>query len=111
MKLASFQVQTPVGRFTRIGHVQQDNTLIDLSSAYAALRSHEGEPQPYRLAEALVPPDMKRFIEAGSTALKEAQRAVSYVLEERPGEGPQGETLVLPCPTLSCFLPCPIPTL
>jgi 2-keto-4-pentenoate hydratase/2-oxohepta-3-ene-1,7-dioic acid hydratase in catechol pathway len=109
MKLASFQVQTPVGRFTRIGHVQQDNTLVDLSSAYAALRSHEGEPQPYRLAEAIVPPDMKRFIEAGNTALKEAQRAVSYVLEERPGEGPQGETLVFAMSDVILLPPLPHP--
>jgi 2-keto-4-pentenoate hydratase/2-oxohepta-3-ene-1,7-dioic acid hydratase in catechol pathway len=109
MKLASFQVQTPVGRFTRIGHVQQDNTLIDLSSAYATLRSHEGEPQPYRLAEAIVPPNMKRFIEAGNTALKEAQRAVSYVLEERPGEGPQGETLVFAMSDVILLPPLPHP--
>ena len=42
MKLASFQVQTPVGRITRIGGVQPDNSIVDLSSAYAALRSRVG---------------------------------------------------------------------
>ena len=94
MKLTSFQVQTRVGRFTRIGSVQPDNTIIDLSSAYAALKAHEGNPQPYRLMDALAaPPDMKRFIEAGSTVLKEAQGAVSYVQEEQAEEGPQGESL------------------
>ncbi len=63
MKLASFQVQTPVGRFTRIGSVQGDDQLIDLSSAYVTLQARRGEAQPYRLKEAFVPPDMRRLIE------------------------------------------------
>ena len=67
MKMASFQVQTSVGRFTRIGSVQPGDSLIDLSAAYAALKAKDGEPHPYRFVEALVPPDMKRFIEAGDT--------------------------------------------
>ena len=119
MKLASFQVQTRVGRFTRIGAVQPDDTIIDLSSAYAALKAHEGEPQPYRLMEALTPPDMKRFIEGGNTALKEAQRAVNYVLEKlaKVGaqhavpllEGPQGESLVFSVSDVILLPPLPHP--
>ena len=97
MKLASFQVSTPVGRFGRIGAVQEDGTLIDLTSAFAALKSHEGEANPYPLTEALTPPDMRRFIEAGPTALREAGRAVEFALEEgrkKRLEGPRGESLV-----------------
>ena len=118
MKLASFQVQTPVGRFTRIGSVQPEDTVLDLSSAYAALKAREGEPHPYRLANALVPPDMKRFIEGGKTALQEAQRAVNYVLEEgakvgresgRRPEGPQGECLVFAMSDVILLPPLPHP--
>ena len=112
MKLASFQVQTRVGRFTRIGSVQPDGTVVDLSSACAALIDREGEPYPYRLAEALVPPDMKRFIEMGDTALKEAARAVDYVLEGVGGanlEGPQGESLVFALSEVTLLPPLPHP--
>ena len=113
MKLASFEVQTRIGRFTRIGSVQPDGVIIDLSSAGVALKSHQGEPQPYRLVEALVPPDMRRFIEAGSTALDEAQRAVNYVLEKRAKggtpEGPQGESLVFPISDVALLSPLPRP--
>ena len=109
MKLATFQVQTQIGTFNRIGAVQSDNSIVDLSSAYAALKSHEGEPQPYRLAEALLPPDMKSFIEAGPTALKEAGRAVDYVLEKRPEQGSQGEKLRFSLADVSLCSPLPRP--
>ena len=113
MKLACFQVQTPIGRFTRIGSVQKDDTVIDLTSAYASLKAQEGERYPYRLAEVLVPPDMKRFIEGGGTALKEAQRATNYVLEERSREkvqeGPQGESLVFAMSDVTLLPPLPHP--
>ena len=82
MKLATFQVSTPIGRFNRIGAVQSDSTLIDLTSSYATLKLHEGEDNPYPLTEALAPPDMKRFIEAGPTALIEAGRSVDFVLSK-----------------------------
>ena len=109
MKLASFQVGTPVGRFTRIGAVQADGTIIDLSSSYAALKAWEGEPQSYRVMEALVPPDMRRFVEAGSTALKEAQRAVDYALHEQPSKGPQGESLSFAMADVQLLPPLPRP--
>lgn len=111
MKLASFQVQTSVGRFTRIGSVQPGDSLIDLSAAYAALKAKDGEPHPYRFVEALVPPDMKRFIEAGDTALKEAQRAVDYVREGSANtpHGPQGESLVYAMSDVHLLAPIPHP--
>ena len=97
MKLATFQVSTPIGRFNRIGAVQSDSTLIDLTSSYATLKLHEGEDNPYPLTEALAPPDMKRFIEAGPTALTEAGRSVDFVLSKNSGSmitGPRGESLI-----------------
>src|SRR5713101_3736301 len=98
MKLASFQVQTLVGRFTRIGSVQGPFHLIDLSSAYVALQARRGEVQPYRLMEAFVPPDMRRLIEGGASALQAAREAEAFVLEAQSKgqapQGPQGETLV-----------------
>ena len=56
-----------------------------------------------------MPPDMKRFIEAGKTALKEGQRAVSYILEERAKEGPQGESAVFAMSDVILLPPQPRP--
>ena len=110
MKLASFHVQTPVGRFNRIGNVQGGGSILDLSSAYATLKDREGEAQPYQLMEAVVPPDMKRFIETGSTALHEAQRAVEFVLQEGTDiHGPQGESLVFAMDQVQLLPPLPRP--
>ncbi|GIX48045.1 MAG: 2-hydroxyhepta-2,4-diene-1,7-dioate isomerase [Candidatus Tectimicrobiota bacterium] len=112
MKLASFQVQTPVGRFVRIGSVQGER-LIDLSSAYVTLLAQQGEPQPYRLMEALVPPDMRRLIEGGERALEAARAAEAFAGEalargQLPA-GPQGEQLVFALNEVRLLPPLPRP--
>ena len=113
MKLTSFQVQTPVGRFPRIGSVQGTTHLIDLSSAYVTLQARRGEAQPYRLMEAFVPPDMRRLIEGGASALQAAREAEAFVLEAQSKgqvpQGPQGETLVFAMQEVALLPPLPHP--
>ena len=65
MKLYSFQVHTPVGTFTRVGALR-DQQLVDLNMAYARFLADQQEVQPYRLANAQVPPTMLEFREGGS---------------------------------------------
>ncbi len=112
MKLATFQVQTPVGRFVRIGSVQGEQ-LIDLSSAYVTLLAQRGEPQPYRLMEALVPPDMRRLIEGGDNALQAAREAEAFVRQALASgqvpQGPQGEQLVFALQEVTLLTPLPQP--
>lgn len=108
MKLASFQVQTRVGRFNRIGAVQDNNTLIDLTSSYVALLDREGRTNFYGVAETIVPSDMKAFVEGGDFSLKEAGRAVDYVLHLPTGassQGPRGESLVFGMDEVSILPP------
>nr|WP_238717351.1 hypothetical protein [Natronorubrum halophilum] len=60
MKLATFEVRTPVGPVERIGAVAEaaesegvaagEATLVDLTAAYAATLEAEGEPEPTSLA-------------------------------------------------------------
>lgn len=112
MKLAAFQVQTPVGRFMRVGSVQADR-LIDLSSAYVTLLAWQGETQPYRVMEAMVPPDMRRLIEGGDRTLRAARDAEAFVLEALSQgdvpQGPQGEELVFALPEVRLLPPLPQP--
>jgi 2-keto-4-pentenoate hydratase/2-oxohepta-3-ene-1,7-dioic acid hydratase in catechol pathway len=94
MKLVSFHIDTPVGRFVRVGALHAD-TIIDLNMAYTRLLADQGEAQPYRLANAAVPQTMLELLEGGPTAMDRARDAFNRAV--RAGKqilGPSGETIV-----------------
>ncbi len=72
-----------------------DDRVVDLHSACALyLRDVENESAFYRLAEALVPPEMRALFEGGDTSLEAAHKAFDYVLQQDGGApGPGGETI------------------
>jgi len=73
--------------------------IVDLHTACALyLRDVKGEAIFYRLADALVPPDMRALFRGGDTSLDATRKALEYV-GQLPGggskaAGPRGETLV-----------------
>src|SRR5438132_11256526 len=76
----------------------RDNSVVDLSYAYAKY-AHEknGEPHPIGLAEALVPSDLARLIEAGPRALDNAEQALDYLFAAAPHQrDPRGTAVVYP---------------
>jgi 2-keto-4-pentenoate hydratase/2-oxohepta-3-ene-1,7-dioic acid hydratase in catechol pathway len=89
MKLATFEVNTSLGRFSRLGLVleavasssgESVFALIDLNAAYAQfLAETDGRPQPVRWADFLLPPDMRAFLELGAPALQAARDAAAAV--------------------------------
>lgn len=92
MRLVTFE---NCARQSRIGAVIPNDKIVDLTLA-CALRLHDlkHESAPYRLAEALVPPDMRALFSGGDTSLSAAYEALDYVLKEsRELRGPQGETI------------------
>jgi 2-keto-4-pentenoate hydratase/2-oxohepta-3-ene-1,7-dioic acid hydratase in catechol pathway len=94
MKLVSFRIETPVGPFVRVGALSTE-TIIDLNMAYVRMLTDQGEPQPYRLANAGVPSTMLELLEGGPPAMDRARQALSFV--GRAGKqiaGPSGETIV-----------------
>lgn len=103
MKLATFDVQTPIGRVERIGAVEESTedetapageaTLVDLTAAYGAVLEAEGEPAPADLAHARVPPEMIAFLERGDRAIADAREALAYAAETDAERGPGGATL------------------
>ncbi len=101
MKLVSLQVRTPVGLFQRTGALH-GQTIVDLNMAYASMLAGQKESQPYRLANAIVPPTMLEFLEGGPSAMAAARQAFAYAI--RQGEhwkGPDGQMAVYPAhPTL-----------
>ncbi|MCC7107389.1 MAG: fumarylacetoacetate hydrolase family protein, partial [Chloroflexi bacterium] len=74
MRLVTFEVQTLLGRFERIGALAH-GTVVDLTSASSALLAESQEASAaQRHAEGLVPPDMIRFLEGGPAARELADR-------------------------------------
>jgi 2-keto-4-pentenoate hydratase/2-oxohepta-3-ene-1,7-dioic acid hydratase in catechol pathway len=92
MRLITFE---NIAKQSRIGAITPDERVVDLNTACALyLRDVEGENAYYRLAEALVPADMRQLFEGGDTSLEAAHKAFDYALHhEEDGAGPRGETV------------------
>ncbi|HEV8016496.1 MAG TPA: fumarylacetoacetate hydrolase family protein [Stellaceae bacterium] len=78
----------------RVGAVK-DNSVIDLSAAYAKyLHEAKGETRADELAAALVPSDLARLIEGGRHALDEAQKALDHLAHAANQNAVNGARLV-----------------
>jgi 2-keto-4-pentenoate hydratase/2-oxohepta-3-ene-1,7-dioic acid hydratase in catechol pathway len=95
MRLVTFE--NPV-RQKRVGALGPAREIIDLNLASALyLRDVERESACYRLADALVPGEMRLLFEGGDTTMEAAQKAMQYALEaarEQLVEGPSGEPII-----------------
>jgi 2-keto-4-pentenoate hydratase/2-oxohepta-3-ene-1,7-dioic acid hydratase in catechol pathway len=101
MKLVTFENSA---RQSQIGALLGERQIVDLNLACALyLRDVEGEPIFYRMADALVPPDMRALFQGGDTSLEAARKALDYVAHldadfasHGAGHvtGPGGETLI-----------------
>src|SRR5882762_7560970 len=94
MKLVTFE---NAARQSRIGALVGDyHQIVDLHTACALyLRDVEGEAIFYRMADALVPPDMRALFRGGDTSLEAAHKAFDYVTHlGADAAGPRGERLV-----------------
>jgi 2-keto-4-pentenoate hydratase/2-oxohepta-3-ene-1,7-dioic acid hydratase in catechol pathway len=92
MRLVTFE--NPA-RQSRIGAVGAEERIVDLNTACALyLREVENEGAFYRLADALVPPDMRMLFEGGDTSLEAAHKAFEFAAQLAGQEGgPRGERL------------------
>ncbi|HTR23027.1 MAG TPA: fumarylacetoacetate hydrolase family protein [Terriglobales bacterium] len=96
MKLLTFE--TPA-RQSRVGALIGNGTIVDLHAACALhLRNVRHEPIFYRMADALVPPNMRALFRGGDTSFDAARRALDYVMQlaesGSKAAGPRGETLI-----------------
>jgi len=94
MKLVTYSLKTPLGKFSRIGALLDDKVL-DLNLAYAAhLKSTGDTERYYEIADALLPEDMLSFIEGGKQSSKAARRAVKFFKANPKALGPEEEPLL-----------------
>jgi len=79
----------------RIGAVTAEEQIVDLNSACALyLRDVENEGAFYRLADALVPAEMRQLFEGGDTSLEAAHKAFDYAVHQgNETLAPRGETI------------------
>jgi len=92
MKLVTFQDSV---RRSRIGAVKADGRVVDLNAAYALyLRDVREEGAYARLADAVVPPNMRALFEGGDSSLEAAHRGFEHARNLEPhATGVHGEPL------------------
>jgi 2-keto-4-pentenoate hydratase/2-oxohepta-3-ene-1,7-dioic acid hydratase in catechol pathway len=89
MRLITFEDTV---RRSRTGALAPDGRIVDLNSACALyLRDVESEGAFYRLADVLVPPNMRELFAGGDTSLEAARKALDHVLGSESIFGPNGE--------------------
>ena len=94
MKLCTFEVRTPLGLYSRLGAVT-DQGIADLNFACARLLRAQGEPQPQKVADALLPADMLEYLRGEERAADLARRSLEALRAAPPDSpGPRGETLL-----------------
>ncbi len=95
MKLITFEVETVLGRFSRLGALMGDR-ILDLNSAYAWHLHEQGDPQAKRVADVLIPANMRQFLENGERAMENARLMQEYYKTHMFADniGLNGETLV-----------------
>jgi 2-keto-4-pentenoate hydratase/2-oxohepta-3-ene-1,7-dioic acid hydratase in catechol pathway len=97
--LCTFEIQTHLGRFQRLGlllshSIATSEGILDINFATAWRLAADGVLNPHQLANALVPPDMLSFIDLGARALAEARLTIDRWGGARPAAGPGDETLL-----------------
>ena len=91
MRLTTFE--DPLRR-SRLGALAPDGRMLDLNLACALyLRDVENEGAFDRLADALVPPNMRDLFAGGDTSLEAARKALDYVLDSDSLSGAHGEPI------------------
>ena len=108
MKLVTFE---NAARQTRIGALAGGDRVVDLHTACALyLRDVEGQAIFYRMADALVPPDMRALFRGGDTSLEAAHKGLGHVVRLGGAgvtgvTGPRGEAVAYALPDVQLKAP------
>lgn len=109
MKLVTYSLNTPLGEFSRIGALLDDQVL-DLNLAYAAYLKSTGDTERYyEIADAFLPEDMVAFFEGGKQSTKAAQRAIKFFKANPKTLGPEDEALTHQLDDVTLLAPVPKP--
>ncbi|WP_246986447.1 fumarylacetoacetate hydrolase family protein [Halorientalis marina] len=108
MRLATFAVDTDVGRVQRLG-IAHEGTVLDTTAGYAHVLDQRGEAAPVEIAQAHAPPEMLGFLRRGERAF-DAARAVAETVPDADAEtGPDGARLRYDPDEVDLMAPLPRP--
>src|SRR4051812_40258214 len=110
MRLVTFEIPGIMGSLTRVGALESNNRIVDLTAAHRLMLLDSGLPKSAadRISSALVPTDLLLFIEGGSLTLVAARKALEWALEDRI---PDGELCIFSTETVTLRSPIPRPPL
>ena len=95
MKLVTFEVQTQVGPFERVGVWHTDARIVDANFIVAEhLRRIGRSENPYQDAAHIAPPEMIGFISGRERSLEAVRDAISQIAPQEGQQGARGEHLV-----------------
>jgi 2-keto-4-pentenoate hydratase/2-oxohepta-3-ene-1,7-dioic acid hydratase in catechol pathway len=77
MKLVTFRIQTPLGWFDRAGAVAGD-VVLDLNAAYAWYLNQQGDAQPQKVADVLLPNTVLGLLQQGNRAMGQARLMLEF---------------------------------
>jgi acylpyruvate hydrolase len=115
MKLVTFRKSNQTEREASIGILQDDHFVLDLEAAAALyLREEEREEDSSRLAAKLIPHEMCRFLEQGSSALELARKTIEFIVPWQKGKkidlkNEQGRGVMFPLEEVTLRAPVPRP--
>jgi len=92
MRLATFEVATPVGPVRRVG-VDHDGSLLDVTAGYAHALDQQGDADPEAVAETVAPPSMIAFLRRGERAMDAAREVLAAIPDADAETGPGGAQL------------------
>jgi hypothetical protein len=89
MKLATFEVETSLGPKQRLGavHPASDDSLVDITTGYAAILREEGVTAADRVARGTVPPSMQSFLATGDRGFEAVTQVLISALMTVAGGG------------------------
>src|SRR5262245_58394331 len=85
MRLVSYAVATPLGRAVRIG-AYLNGSIVDLTASYEAMLTVTVAADvdgARRIAKAVLPSDMTKFLENGTFARRAAEEAIHFAAEQK----------------------------
>jgi 2-keto-4-pentenoate hydratase/2-oxohepta-3-ene-1,7-dioic acid hydratase in catechol pathway len=107
VRLVTFEVKGPLGPCRRTGGLQ-DDVVVDLALARAALLASTGRPRAVAIGEAEVPSDMLELLRGGAWALDAAREAIDHVIADGVDEL-DGAVVCHPQATVRLLAPLPRP--
>ncbi len=110
MRLVTYEVQTVLGPFRRVGVWRDDDTIVDANFVVTEYLRRTGHYEDiYKEADFLAPVEMISFITGGERTLQTVREALALILPTQEQRGARGEQFVFQREHVRLCAPIPRP--